>query len=195
MTMPRPSRLLAIALPGLAAVLLASCGSSGKGLIPEANAGPLRSDFEAVASAAAAGNGSCASTERELGKTEHDFLALPAGVDAGLRNRLKQGISNLRLRALSACTEPSATATTTNTQTSATTQTAPTTSTSTSTQPPTHTASTPSSERGGGTPAEESGSEPGEGKGRGDGEGKGVGKENSSESEANSGGTSAGGGH
>jgi hypothetical protein len=194
MTVPRSRQLLALALAGLATGLLASCGSSGKGLIPEANASPLRADFEAVAQAAEAGNGNCANTDKALGKTQRDFLALPVSVDAGLRKKLEEGISNLRLRALSACTEPNTSATTTSTQTTTTTQTTPTTSTSTTTQPPTHTTSTPSTERGGGTPAEEGASEPDEGKGRGQGEGKGVGKE-SGESEANSGGTSAGGGH
>jgi hypothetical protein len=194
MTVPRSRQLLALALAGLATGLLASCGSSGKGLIPEANASPLRTDFEAVAQAAEAGNGNCANTDKALGKTQRDFLALPLSVDAGLRKKLEEGISNLRLRALSACTEPNTSATTTSTQTATTTQTTPTTSTSTTTQP-THTTSTPSTESGGSTPAEEGAGESGEGKGRGQGEGKGVGKEDSGESEANSGGTSAGGGH
>ncbi|HEY7961985.1 MAG TPA: hypothetical protein VID29_08700, partial [Solirubrobacteraceae bacterium] len=37
---------------GVTAALLVSCGSSTKGLIPTADAGPLQSDFEAVAQAA-----------------------------------------------------------------------------------------------------------------------------------------------
>lgn len=196
MTMRRLQHLLATVMAGLAAALLVSCGGSGKGLIPEADAGPLRNDFEAVAQAAETGNGNCANTERALSQTEHDFVALPAGTNAALRRRLQQGISNLRSRALSACAEPIATATnTTNTSTTgaSTTQTAPTTP-ATTPQAPTHTGATPS-EHGGGTPVEEGTGEPGEGKGRGNGEGKGVGKESNGESESNSGGTSAGGGH
>ena len=86
-------------LLGLAAVLV-SCGSSGNGLIPAENAGPLRSDFEAVAKAAQAGNGNCTATTEAINKTEQDFAALPSTIDAGLRSRLSQGISNLRTRAL-----------------------------------------------------------------------------------------------
>ena len=39
------------ALLGVAAALIISCGSSGAGLIPTGNAGPLQSDFETVAQA------------------------------------------------------------------------------------------------------------------------------------------------
>jgi hypothetical protein len=115
-------RLLAAALLGVAAAVLVSCGSSGSGLIPNANAGPLQSDFEAVAHAAASGDGDCAATESALGKTEQDFLALPATIDGGLHTRLEEGISNLRKRALATCVQPAPTATsTTSTETTPTT--------------------------------------------------------------------------
>jgi hypothetical protein len=98
------------------ALLLASCGASSKGLIPLADAGPLKGDFEEVFQAARSGNGDCTATNVALEKTEHDFAALPGTIDAGLRKTLSQGIENLRERALALCAQPL-------TQTSATTAT------------------------------------------------------------------------
>jgi hypothetical protein len=169
--------LLACAL-GFAAALLVSCGSSGKGLIPGADAGPLRTDFEEVEQTAQAGNGTCSATEAALAKTESDFQALPSSLDAGLRNTLRQGIANLHTRALGVCsqslsttsstgtTAKTTTATTQTTTVPTTTVTTPTTSTSTTTTPTT-TITTPGP--GGGTEA------PGEEKPQGGGEGAGVG--------------------
>ncbi len=137
MNLRTPTRLMLAALLGAATALLVSCGSSGKGLIPAGKAGPLQEDFEAVAQAASAGNGNCTGTERALGKTEQDFLALPATVDAGLHRRLEEGIANLRTRALSECIQP--TGGTTGTTTTTTSTTSPATKTST-----TETATTPS---------------------------------------------------
>lgn len=170
---------LAVGL-GVLAALLVSCGGSAKGLIPVADAGPLQNDFEAVAQAAESGNGSCTSTESALLKAEQAFAALPAAVDSGLRNTIRQGLENLRTHALALCAQPlpqsTLTSTTPKTTTSATsTDTTPTEtqSTPTETQPPT----TPSpSGPGGGTPAprEESEEEsPGLGKGEGGGRGHG----------------------
>jgi hypothetical protein len=152
-------RLAAACMLGVGAALLVSCGGSGKGLIPAADAGPLRSDFEAVASDAAAGGGSCAATEAALLQTEHDFGALPATLDSGLRERLRSGIKNLRERALELCAQPHAPATatstsstsTTSTQTPSTTPTVQQTTTTQTTPTTTSTATTPST--GGGTPA------------------------------------------
>ena len=190
-TMRTLIRLVPAALLGVAAALLVSCGSSGSGLIPAANAGPLQSDFEAVARAAQSGNGSCAATESALGTTEQDFLALPATVDRGLRATLQKGIANLHTRALAMCAQPTGSATTT-TSTQTTTATTPTTTTSTQTTPttttttPTSTSTTPtttSPSQGGGTPA------PGESSGEG-----GVGPSSpAGGAGANSGGSSAGG--
>jgi hypothetical protein len=189
----RPVKFLAATLPGVAAAVLVACGSSGTGLIPAASAGPLQSDFEAVAQAAQSGNGNCLETESKLGQTQQDFLALPASVDAGLRKRLSEGIANLRKVALAMCAQPSATATTTTpTTTTPTTTTSTTTTPTTTTQTTTTTPSTttptptPPPNNGGGTPApEESEEGPGKGKGKGEGEGKG---------EGNSGGASVEGG-
>jgi len=164
MTMPGGSpshlrgQLYSFALAGMLGVaipLLASCGGSGAGLIPVGNAGPLQSDFEAVAQAAENGDGVCATTETAILKTEQDFSALPSSVDAGLRNRLHEGISKLRSDALSLCKQPlpqatvtsTSAKTTTSTTTSTPTVTLPTTSQST----PTNTTAPPG--EGGGTPA------------------------------------------
>jgi hypothetical protein len=130
----QPLRLVLAALLGLAAALLVSCGSSGKGLIPASKSGPLQSDFEAVRDAAEQGNGDCGATEAALLKTAEDFSALPASVDANLHNTLRQGIDNLRSRALTLCAQ-------TSTQTN--TDTTPKTTTSTTTTTPTVTQTTP----------------------------------------------------
>ena len=119
------ARVAAAVGAGLAAALLVSCGSSGGSLIPVANAGPLQSDFEAVALAAQNGDGNCGPTEAALAKTELDFSALPSSVDSGLRNTLSHGIANLRARATALCAQPLATTgtTPTTTRTSTTTTT------------------------------------------------------------------------
>lgn len=172
---PLPRALLAGLLGALAA-LLVSCSSSGKGLIPIADAGPLKGDFRAVAQAAENGDGSCAATESALLKTEQDFAALPSSTDSGLRDTLRRGIANLRTRSLSLCAQPLPQATTT---TSApTTSTTDTTTTPTETQT-TSTQTTPTSTPttsgpGGGTPAPGTeGEEEGSGLGKGEGAGKG----------------------
>jgi len=144
---------------GVAAALLVSCGSSGKGLIPSANATPLQGDFQEVSQAAQSGN--CPETEAKIAKTEQDFNALPGSVDNGLRSTLRQGIGNLRTRALVLCSQPlsstSTTATTTKTATTpTTTTTTPTTTTTTPTTPTQTTPTTPTQTTpgpGGGTPA------------------------------------------
>ena len=137
--------------------LLSSCGASGKGLIPTGDAGPLQSDFQAVAHAAEEGNGSCAATQAAIEKTERDFNSLPLVVDAGLRRRLSEGIANLHKHSLELCAQPLPQATTaTSTPTETATQ-----STPTQTQAPTQTGTTSTQETpgpGGGTegPSEES---------------------------------------
>jgi cytoskeletal protein RodZ len=179
MTVNRLIRLLCAGLLGVFAALLVACGGSGKGLIPAANAGPLKSDFEAVAQAAQSGEGSCTATEAAIEKTETDFAALPSTVDSGLHKTLSLGIANLRRRALALCAQPlpqttSTTKTTTptsptNTQTTPTTTSTHSETTATSTTPTTSTptATTP----GGGTPAPGSESAPGASSGPGGGTG------------------------
>jgi hypothetical protein len=159
-------------LLGAAVPLLLSCGSSGTGLIPVQNAGPLQGDFETVAQAAENGNGSCAATETAILKTEQDFRALPSTVDRGLRNRLQEGITRLRSDALSLCKQaPQTTTTDTTPKTSTSTTTTPTTPTAPQTTPTPTTPTTPTTPGpGGGTPAPgEPGSEPDGGTGAGEG--------------------------
>ncbi len=183
----RFAQVLLVGILGGAGPLLASCGSSGAGLIPAQNAGPLQSDFDAVAEAAERGNGSCAATEEAILKTEQDFTTLPVTVDAGLRGRLHEGITKLHADALELCKQSLSvtTATSTSTRTSPATTTPHTTPTSpTVTQPTTTPAQTtptttpPTSGSGGGTPAPgATGGEgsPGAGSEQGAGAGPGVG--------------------
>jgi hypothetical protein len=176
-------RLVLVGLLGAAVALLVSCGSSGTGLIPAADAGPLQSDFEAVVQAASSGNGDCAATESALGKTEQDFLALPASVDRGLHARLRAGIANLRKRALAMCIQPTPSSTAT---TSTPTETTSTTETTEATPPPTSTQTTPVE------PSPEKEEEKEEGGGGGT-EAPREGEAPPSESESNAGGASPGG--
>jgi hypothetical protein len=171
--------LLPAGLLGAAAALLVSCGSSGVGLIPSENAGPLVADFQAVERAALKGGGNCAPTEAALRTTERDFQALPASVDAGLRAKLQQGISHLHGQALELCTQPLTTTTgeststtpppsslpTKTTKTAPTATTPPTSTTGTGTAP---TSTTPSTGTEGGTSPEVGG---GEDKGEGNSQG------------------------
>jgi hypothetical protein len=173
MTVKSLIRPLLVGLLGVAAAVLLACGSSGKGLIPTANAGPLQSDFEAVAQAAQSGEGNCAATEAAIAKTEEDFAALPKTIDPGLHKTLSLGISNLRRRALALCAQPLPRATTTTSIPTTTTSTTSTTTTPTVTQTTpteTQTATTPSPPSpGGGTPAPSEEEGPGIGKGEGGG--------------------------
>jgi hypothetical protein len=188
--------VLACAL-GIAAALLVSCGGSSAKLIPLADAGPLQSDFETIAQDAEAGNGSCTTTEAAILKTDQDFETLPASVDSGLRQTLRQGIENLRARALVLCAQPLAQTTPTNTtpKTTTTATTTPTTSTDTTTTttetaPPTTTPSTPptATTPGGGTPAPGTGETPPAGGGTpGGGTGAGEGTANPGEGAAGAG--------
>jgi hypothetical protein len=157
-------RLFAAAALVLASASLLACGSSGKGLIPASDAGPLQSDFETVQQAAENGDGNCATTEAALLKTSEDLAALPAAVDAGLRNTLRQGVANLHEKALALCAQPLPQTTATNetpkpTTTATTPTTTTTTTTSTTPTTPTTTSTTPTP--GGGTPAPGAGETPG----------------------------------
>ncbi len=209
-------RLLPVGLLGAGTAVLVSCGSSGAGLIPSENAGPLVAAFQAVERAASQGDGNCAPTKAALSTTEHDFQALPASVNAGLRTRLRKGISHLQTLALELCAEPLAQTTTTGESTSTTTTTAPpaTTKTTTTTPPtntttpptstttPTSTAptgTTPSSGAEGGTAPEVGGSEGNAGEGGAGGGQGGLGSGEAAEGANNggaagpSGGTGSGG--
>ncbi len=183
MTMRYPLRPPLAILLGVAALAVSACGNSTAGLIPAENAGPLKNDFEAVAQAALAGDGSCAATDEALAKTEQDFAALPSSVNTGLRKTLQVGIANLSSRARAACAQPLASTTTTGVPSTTTTSSSTTTTTST----PTSTSSTQTSSTttitpptatttpgvGGGTQAP-----PGESNSQGNGQGNGNGNGN-----------------
>jgi hypothetical protein len=155
------AKIVLAALLGAAAAVLVACGSSGNGLIPAAQAGPLQSDIEAVEQAAESGNGNCDATEAALLKTDQDYAALPLSVNSTLRGKLRLGIENLHKVAREACAQPLTPTTTTTAPKTTTTETTPTTTTpKTTTTETTHT--TPPSEKeepehehgtGGGTPA------------------------------------------
>lgn len=123
------------------AALLAGCGGSGAGLIPNGNAGPLRADFEAVANAAEEGNGNCAKTEAAIAKTRTDFGALPSSTSSRLRSRLSEGIAHLSTQALELCKQPGGGGTTTTLTEQASTSKTKSTPTSTTTTTTTTTAS------------------------------------------------------
>jgi hypothetical protein len=172
--------LLPAGLLGAGAAVLVSCGSSGAGLIPSENAGPLVADFQAVERAALKGSGNCTPTEAALRTTERDFAALPASVDAGLHAKLRQGISHLHNQALELCAQmlstttsgststtqttapPSPSSSTTTTKTAPTSTTPPTSTTGAGTTP---TGTTPTSGAEGGTAPEVGGSEGNAGEG------------------------------
>jgi hypothetical protein len=174
-------RALLACVLGVSAIALASCGSSSSKLIPVADSSSLQGDFETVAQAAENGDGSCTNTEGALLKTEQDFDALPASVDAGLRDRMREGITKLREDALSRCQEQTGTSTSKTTSTAKTTTPTKTQSTPTTSTPSTETQTTPATSTpeetpatgnenggvGGGTPAEET--PPGAGQGGGTG--------------------------
>ncbi|MHB1469000.1 MAG: hypothetical protein ACYCX7_07580, partial [Solirubrobacteraceae bacterium] len=80
--MSRRAKLLLPCVAATAALLLSACGGSSKTLIPSGNAGPLRRDFEAIASAAAKGNGNCGATHAAISKMNRHFSQLPQSVDA-----------------------------------------------------------------------------------------------------------------
>ena len=153
----RALRALGLAALGVgAALLVTACSGSGKGLIPTGDAGPLQSDFDAVARAAESGDGNCSATESALLKTEQDFARLPSSVDAGLRDTLRNGIENLRTRSLALCAQPLPQATTTQTtpKTTSTTTTTPPSTESQTTSTQTTTPTTPETPApGGGTAA------------------------------------------
>lgn len=168
MTMPSPRRLALATSATLAlCVPLAACGGQAAGLIPTADAGPLESDFEAVARAAQAGN--CTATERALEQTRGDFEKLPsARVSAALQARLEKGIANLEKVARTRCQQRTTTTTTTSHSSARSTTTAlsiessaPETSTSIASTATSRPAPLQTGPPGGGTQAPEGGAEGG----------------------------------
>jgi len=123
------------------AVGLAGCGSS-RGLIPPASANALERDFAEVARAAQ--QGECNGVRELVERSEADLSALPVSVARALRERLSQGVANLRTVALERCATTSTTTSTSST-TSSTSSSRATTTTSTSETKPTETSSTTTS--------------------------------------------------
>jgi hypothetical protein len=167
---------------GAACALLVACGSSssGAGLIPADQAGPLKADFELVAHAAANAEGDCTKTEAALAKTERDFNRLPSSLNAALHQRLAEGIENLRSVAIERCSQPptGTTGETTTVPKTTTTTTTPTETTRTTTTPEEETGGAPvpvepggkkeqeeESSGGGGASAEKGNGSPGGGAG------------------------------
>jgi hypothetical protein len=128
-----PIRLGLASALGVGAALLVACGSNSSALIPAASAGPLQSDFEAVASSVAAGD--CPDTRTEVQKTQADLAALPGTINPQLLQTLTTGVQTLAARAGTECKQNAGAATTTTGQDTTTTQTEPTTTTDTQTTP------------------------------------------------------------
>ena len=81
--------------------------AAGKGLIPAGDAGPLQSDFETVAQAAENGDGNCTATEDARSPRPNRTTATcPAASTRACADTLRQGIDNLRNRALALCAQP-----------------------------------------------------------------------------------------
>jgi hypothetical protein len=170
-------RLLLAGTLGLATAFVIACGSSGRGLISSADAGPLKTDFDNVASAVSAGD--CGATRTALDQARSDLNNLPPTVDPRVRDKLARGLANLDRNARGQCrqnrTQPTSTVTApTSTQTTPSTQTTAPPPTSTQAPPPstapTTTQTTTTGGSGdGGTPA------PGGGGGNGGNGGNGIG--------------------
>jgi hypothetical protein len=150
--------LLAFALGVGAAAGLAACGgSTSKALIPSADAGPLKDDFDNVASAVA--DGDCPGADKALAQAQADLDQLPARVSKRLRNRIQQGIARLRTQASQECQDNQTDTETVPTETVPTETVAPPTTTTpppttttpppTTTTPPPTTPTTPPSDNGG----------------------------------------------
>ncbi len=155
----RPLRLSLGAVLGVGAALLVACGASSSQLIPAGDAGPLQSDFAAIASSVKGGD--CATAKQDVQQAQQDLAALPGTVSPRLLTTLTTGVHTLAARAGTECklnanattttTGQTSTPTSTNTNTGTNTNTNPNTSpTNTNTQPtdtntqPTDTTTSPS---------------------------------------------------
>src|SRR4051812_1597403 len=98
--MPPLPRLLLVALLGLCTAFLVACGDRSK-LITPGSASRLKSDVDAVGSAVDAQ--SCARARDALSRAETDLGRLSSRVDAGLRQRLQEGIQHLTRQAIDEC--------------------------------------------------------------------------------------------
>ena len=145
MTLRRvPTRLLPFVLAfamGLGMAFLTACGSStNQAMIPASNADTLHSHLDAVQSAI--DGGQCDKISSALAQLQTDVDELPAGTSQRLRQRLKEGITNLRSQAPRACAANTTTTTTVPTTTTVITTTT-TATTPTTTVPTTPTTTVP----------------------------------------------------
>jgi hypothetical protein len=135
MTLPHrrlvPLRLALASVLGVGAALAVACGSSSSSLIPAGNAGPLQSDFDAVASSVAQGD--CPDTTKAVEQTQQDLAALPSTINPQLLETLTNGVQTLAARAATECKQNATSSTPTTGQTSTSTQTDTNTNTATNT--------------------------------------------------------------
>ena len=148
---------LALTVSALAVALLSACGTSS-GRLPAGRASAMQAELDQVAAGVRSGN--CTGAEQALSRVQGELLNLPRSTDAELRQRLQEGVDNLRARVPAACqqargqsTTETQTQTETDTQstdekktdktdTGTTEQTTPSTTDTGQTQPPTDTGQT-----------------------------------------------------
>jgi outer membrane biosynthesis protein TonB len=135
--------LAALLLGAVCALVVACGGSDDPGLLSAGRADNLQQELDAVSDAVA--NGDCEAAESAVSDLEQEIEELPRATDDRLVERLREGASNLRGRALEECgeqtdTTPTETAPPTVTETTPTettpTETTPTETTPTETTPP-----------------------------------------------------------
>jgi hypothetical protein len=102
MTMRRPSplALAVVAAAALAGAGLSACGDDSE-LLPGGRAAALQAELDRVA--AGVSSGDCAAAEQALSRVQGQLVNLPRSTDAELRERLEDGVNNLRARVPAAC--------------------------------------------------------------------------------------------
>jgi hypothetical protein len=107
------------------AAALAGCGGGGDGgSIPSADADRLVTQLDQVTERAT--NGSCNSARFQIGELEQKVGALPRSVDSDVRQKLNEGLDNLRNLVDDQCQERETPTTDTTDTTPTTTETTPT---------------------------------------------------------------------
>jgi hypothetical protein len=140
------------AVLGVGSGVLAACGSGSgdrSALIPQSSASRMKTALSDVQSAVDDGN--CQRAQLALARARGVLVNLPASVDQQLRDRLKDGLDNLRNIVPDQCRQSTTTETTTTPPETTTTNTTPTTTTNTTptnTTPTTTTNTTPTTTTG-----------------------------------------------
>jgi hypothetical protein len=137
--------LLAALLLGAACAVLVACGGSGSGddLIPDQQAETMIDQLDTIQSSVSRGR--CSGVDNQVAALQTQINDLSRKVDAGLRNRLQEGVNNLADIAPDECferrdrqqTQTETTTTETTTTQTTTTETTPTETTTTETVPTT----------------------------------------------------------